>query len=61
MNKHTALSAALLVALTLAGQEARAEDSKLVAGFKKVGSAIVWPFKKMGEGLKAIGNKLTGK
>ena len=36
-------------------------DNKVVAGAKKVGSAIVWPFKKMGEGMKAVGKKITGK
>ena len=34
---------------------ASAEDNKVKAGAKKVGSAIVWPFKKMGQGMKAMG------
>jgi hypothetical protein len=43
---------------------AQAEDSKVKEAGKKVGSAIVWPFKKLGQGLKAMGNgakKMVGK
>ncbi|MBP7862524.1 MAG: hypothetical protein KIT34_09600 [Cyanobacteria bacterium TGS_CYA1] len=36
---------------------ASAEDNKVKAGAKKVGNAIVWPFKKMGQGMKAMGEK----
>ena len=33
----------------------------VMAGAKKVGFAIVWPFKKVGAGLKAVGHKVSGK
>ncbi len=43
---------------------AQAEDSKIKEAGKKVGAAIVWPFKAVGKGLKAMGNgakKMVGK
>jgi|AGTN01.3.fsa_nt_gi hypothetical protein len=29
-------------------------------GVKKVGNAIAWPFRKLGEGMKAAGSKMKG-
>jgi len=56
----------LSVAVVIASccNSASAEDSKLKTGVKKVGTAIVWPFKKVGQGLVAMGHgakKLVGK
>ena len=36
-------------------------DNKVVAAGKKVCTAVCWPFKKIGEGCKAVGHKITGK
>ena len=36
-------------------------DNKVQACGKKVCSAVCWPFKKIGEGMKAVKNKVTGK
>jgi hypothetical protein len=62
MKKSLAL--ALIVVATTAGA-ANADAAKVVdgakAGAKKVGLAIVWPFKKVGQGMKAVGKKVTGK
>lgn len=61
-NLVTLLSAAVVV--LSASNSAFAADNKLQDGMKKVGSAVVWPFKKMGQGLKAMGNgmkKMVGK
>jgi hypothetical protein len=62
MNKSLAL--ALIVVATTAGV-ASADGGKIVdgakSGAKKVGHAVVWPFKKMGQGMKAVGKKVTGK
>ncbi|HEY9717943.1 MAG TPA: hypothetical protein V6C69_10770 [Trichormus sp.] len=33
---------------------------KMKNGAKSVGHAMAWPFKKMGAGFKAIGNKMHG-
>ncbi len=33
---------------------------KMKNGAKSVGHAMAWPFKKMGAGMKAIGNKVHG-
>ena len=58
------LAFALLSAMILSasnGAMAAGSDNKVVAAGKKVGQAIVWPFKKMGEGMKAVGNKIKGK
>ncbi len=60
----TLLSAALLVLVMGVGNAASAEDCKIKEGAKKVGTAMVWPFKAMGKGLKAMGNgakKMVGK
>ena len=46
----------IAVVLVSAGSAASAADSKLKNGAKKVGAAIVWPFKEVGKGLKAMGN-----
>jgi len=54
----------IAIALFASMSPAPAADGKLQEGMKKVGAAIVWPFKKMGEGLVALGHgakKLVGK
>jgi len=62
MKKSLAL--AIIVAATTASA-ANADAAKVVdgakSGAKKVGHAVVWPFKKMGQGMKAVGKKITGK
>jgi hypothetical protein len=62
MKKSLAL--ALIVAATTAGA-AYADAAKVMdgakSGAKKVGHAVVWPFKKVGQGMKAVGKKVTGK
>lgn len=62
MKKSLAL--ALIVVATTASA-ASADGAKIMdgakAGAKKVGNAVVWPFKKMGQGMKAVGKKMTGK
>ena len=60
MKKYLLLSTALLITLNSTGTAALADDNKVVAGAKKVCNAIVWPFKKIGEGLKTAGKKITG-
>ena len=60
MKKFLRLSVILLIALNSMGTAALADDNKVVAGAKKVGSAVVWPFKRIGQGLKALGKKITG-
>jgi D-arabinose 5-phosphate isomerase GutQ len=59
------LAVGLMIAIcTFTATAAQAEDNKIQAAGKKVGNAIVWPFKKMGQGLKAMGNgakKMVGK
>jgi putative cell wall-binding protein len=63
MKKYLTLLSASIVLLSSANA-AFAADNKMQEGAKKVGSAIVWPFKKMGQGLKAMGNgmkKMVGK
>lgn len=63
MKKNFALGLAVMLAVASASA-AQAEDSKIKAAGKKVGGAIVWPFKKLGQGMKAMGNgakKLVGK
>jgi len=52
MKKYAALILVLAVASTAFAPAQAADDSPI----KKVGNAIVWPFKKMGQGLKAMGN-----
>jgi hypothetical protein len=54
MKKVMTLLAASVVVLSAC--TAAHADNKVQDGAKKVGSAIVWPFKKMGQGLKAMGN-----
>ncbi len=59
------LAVGLMIAIcSFTVSAAQAEDSKIKTAGKKVGNAIVWPFKKMGQGLKAMGNgakKMVGK
>lgn len=60
MKKYAALMLALAVASTTFAPVQAADDSAV----KKVGNAITWPFRKMGQGLKAMGNgakKMVGK
>ncbi|HEY9783841.1 MAG TPA: hypothetical protein V6D17_00475 [Candidatus Obscuribacterales bacterium] len=64
MNKSLALGLAIAISMACASSAMAADDNKVVAAGKKVGSAIVWPFKKLGQGLKAMGNgakKMVGK
>jgi hypothetical protein len=61
MKKYLPLCVIAIIAANGMGSPAWADDNKIVTGMKKVGSAIVWPFKKVGQGLKAVGKKLTGK
>ncbi len=61
MNKSVALTLLSTIVLASSTGSAVAADNKVVAGAKKVGTAIVWPFKKVGEGMKAVGKKVTGK
>lgn len=53
MKKYAALAIVVAVATTAFAPAAMAADD---GPMKKVGNAIVWPFKKMGQGLKAVGN-----
>jgi hypothetical protein len=60
------LTIALVAAFVMsAGASAMAantsSDNKVVAAGKKVCTAVCWPFKKLGEGCKAVGSKITGK
>ena len=57
----TVLSVLVLSATSGAMAANSSNDNKVVAGAKKVGQAIVWPFKKVGAGLKVVGNKMKGK
>lgn len=52
MKKYAALAIVLAVASTAFAPAMAADDGPA----KKLGNAIVWPFKKMGQGLKAVGN-----
>lgn len=61
MKKSVALAMLSVLVLAASTGAADAADNKVVAGAKKVGLAIVWPFKKLGEGAKAVGKKVTGK
>lgn len=61
MKKSLALTLLSVLAISASTGTAMADDNKVVAGAKKVGSAIVWPFKKLGQGLKAVGKKVSGK
>lgn len=61
MKKSVALSVLAVLLMSASVGVANAADNKVVAGAKKVGVAIVWPFKKVGEGMKAVGKKITGK
>lgn len=61
MKKYFPMCLMVIIAANSTGSPAWADDNKLVAGVKKVGSAIVWPFKKVGQGFKAVGKKLSGK
>ncbi len=61
MKKYAALLLVMAVTSATFAPAALAADDGPV---KKMGNAIVWPFKKMGQGLKAMGNgakKLVGK
>ena len=62
MKKTITLLSAAVIALSVCN--AAQADSKIQNGAKKVGSAVAWPFKKMGQGLKAMGHgmkKMVGK
>jgi hypothetical protein len=45
----------------MAANTTSTSDNKFVAGAKKVGAGVAWPFKKVGQGMKAVGHKITGK
>lgn len=58
----TLLSAAVVIMCSC--NSVSAADNAFTNGMKKVGTAIVWPFKQVGKGLKAMGNgakRLVGK
>ncbi len=57
----TLLSVIVLSASSGAMAANTSSDNKVVAAGKKVGCAVVWPFKKVGQGLKAVGSKIKGK
>ena len=63
MRKSLAIALVSLFMVCASGANAAntSSDNPVVAGAKKVGTAIVWPFKKIGQGMKAVGHKLTGK
>lgn len=62
MKKSMAFAMLTVLALSASsGSAAVAADNAVVAGAKKVGTVIVWPFKKLGQGLKAVKDKVTGK
>ena len=61
MKKSLALGLLSVLAISASTGAAWADDNKVVAGAKKVGTVIVWPFKKLGQGLKAVKDKVTGK
>lgn len=62
MKKSLALTLLSLIVLSASSSAMAANsDNKVVVGAKKVGTAIVWPFKKVGSGMKAVGNKIKGK
>ena len=57
-----ALVSAFVLSATAGAMAANSSsDNKVVAGAKKVGNAICWPFKKVGEGTKNAWKKVTGK
>ncbi|MDZ4838152.1 MAG: hypothetical protein SGJ27_30585 [Candidatus Melainabacteria bacterium] len=53
MKKYAALMLVIAVASTTFATPVQAADDSAV---KKVGNAITWPFRKVGQGLKAMGN-----
>ena len=63
MNKSLAIAllSVSLLSLGTGCMAANSSDNKVVTGAKKMGQAIVWPFKKVGQGMKAVGKKVTGK
>ncbi len=61
MNKSVALTLLSTIVIAASTGAAVAADNKVKAGAKKVATAVVWPFKKVGEGMKAVGKKVTGK
>ncbi len=56
--KKASVFVALMAVLSVSSSPAFAEDKPVVSGVKKVGTAIVWPFKKVGEGMKAVFKKM---
>ncbi len=46
----------LAAVMTCTAQSGAYADNMLTTGAKKVGTAVVWPFKKLGQGLKWCGN-----
>ncbi len=62
MKKSLALALLSVFVLSTGAMAANSSsDNKVVAGAKKVGLCIVWPFKKLGQGAKAVKEKITGK
>ena len=62
MKKIVSLSLVGLFAMALAATTpALADDNKVVAGAKAIGKGIMWGPKKLWEGTKAVGKKISGK
>jgi hypothetical protein len=62
MKKIVSLSLMGLFAMSMAATvPANADDNKVVAGAKKVGRGIMWGPRKLWDGTKALGKKISGK
>ena len=61
MKKSLTLTMLALLAISTTSTAALSADNKVTCGCKKIGTAIVYPFKKLGAGMKAVGKKVTGK
>jgi len=51
---------AVCLALTIAIGVGAPATAEVPEGVKKVGNAIAWPFRKLGEGMKSAGSKVKG-
>lgn len=62
MKKIVSLSLmGLFVVSVMSASPTFAADNKVVAGAKAVGKGIMWGPKKLWEGTKALGKKISGK
>jgi len=61
MKLKSLLVIAAIAISTLACGQVQAEDGKFKTGCKKVGNAIMWAPRKIGNGMKAGWHKMTGK